>query len=114
MDPQGPQGTNLPGGSDGYPQDPYMYGLQWPKQSKSPRKAVKPYLAFFTKFLDLPVEIRQMIWRLTLQGRNIEVEFHSDHGFYSRAIIPTALRVCRDSRTAVRTLFRLLRHCEAG
>lgn len=73
---------------------------RWPQP---PPKPVQPYLTSFTKFPDLPIEIRQMIWRRTLRPRTIELLFYKDRGFYSRVKVPVALKVCDDSRKAVRT-----------
>ena len=73
----------------------------YPKQPKSPPKEYKPFLTSFTLFPLLPVEIRDIIWRLTLPPRTIEVEYRADRGFYTRVTTPTALKVCSSSRKAV-------------
>lgn len=69
----------------------------------SPRRA--PRLTSFTLFLKLPVEIRIIIWRLTLNSRVVEIEFTELRGFFTRVATPTALQVCRDSRRAVITFY---------
>jgi hypothetical protein len=74
---------------------------KWPPP---PPKAVKPYLTSFKKFIDLPIEMRQMIWRHTLEPRTIEIHFRIGGGFYSKNKTPVALKVCRDSRKAVRII----------
>jgi hypothetical protein len=71
---------------------------KWPK---SPPTVFKPFLTSFTKFTDLPIEIRNIIWRLTLQARAIDISYRMDRGFYSRTKVPIALRVCHESRMAV-------------
>jgi hypothetical protein len=60
----------------------------------------------FTLFTSLPLEIRFIIWRLSLPPRIVEI-LASDifAGFYSQAALPTALHVCRESRQAVETLY---------
>lgn len=60
-----------------------------------------PLLASFILFPKLPAEIRQIIWRLTLQPRIVEVKFIESRGFYTRVPTPTALQVYRDSRRAL-------------
>lgn len=77
---------------------------KWPKP---PPKAVKSNLTSFSNFSNLPIEIRQIIWRLTLHPRTIEVEFHPSRGFYARVKTPVTLRVCTDSRKAVIHLYSL-------
>lgn len=63
------------------------------------------FLKSFTMFPKLPLEIRIIIWKLTLEPRDIELEFNQDRGFYSRIWTPAALRVCHDSRDAVQSLY---------
>jgi len=60
-----------------------------------------PLLATFILFPKLPPELRQIVWRLTLQPRIIEVKFIESRGFYTQVPTPTALQVCRESRSAV-------------
>ena len=60
-----------------------------------------PPLTSFPLFTKLPVEIRTIIWRLTLKSRVVEIEFTELRGFFTRVATPTALRVCHDSRKAV-------------
>jgi len=77
---------------------------KWPDP---PPKEWKPFLSSFTLFQNFPIEIRQMIWKLTLQPRVVEISYKNEHGFYSRVKTPVALRVCRDSRDAVGHLYPL-------
>lgn len=93
--------TNFDYTDDGYSFDTEAEICHFPKWSTSISKAIKPYLTSFTKFPDLPTEIRHLIWRLTLQPRTIELDYHRENGFISRAKIPVALKVCSDSRKAV-------------
>ncbi|KAH9203591.1 hypothetical protein DL95DRAFT_142795 [Leptodontidium sp. 2 PMI_412] len=61
----------------------------------------------FTLFTSLPLELRFIIWRLSLAPRIVEI-LTSDHctkGFYSQAALPAALHVCRESRQAVEVLY---------
>jgi hypothetical protein len=56
----------------------------------------------FTKFPELPPELRELIWRTTLQPRVIEIDYDDCEGFRSRwKAYPIALRVCKESREAV-------------
>jgi hypothetical protein len=55
----------------------------------------------FTIFSKLLAEIRFTIWNLTLEPRVVEVVFEEQQGFHLKAVLPVALRVCRDSREAV-------------
>jgi len=68
-----------------------------------PPKQWNPFLDSFVRFPDLPIEIRIMVWRFTLPSRTVEIDFNLKRGFYSRAKIPVALKVCKDSREAVST-----------
>ena len=61
----------------------------------------------FTLFPTLPRELRDVIWRYTLDARVVEIEFDKDKGFFSHAKIPTALKVCQDSRQAVVTSYNI-------
>ncbi|KAF7875233.1 hypothetical protein EAF04_002405 [Stromatinia cepivora] len=65
---------------------------------------------WFTLFPGLPVEIRQFIWRMTLEVRLVEVwpKGGKYDGFCSRTPLPAAMKACRDSRTAVLPLYPLL------
>ncbi|TVY75859.1 hypothetical protein LSUE1_G006937 [Lachnellula suecica] len=72
-----------------------------------PPKEWKPFLTSFALFSKFPIEIRQMIWYLTLQPRVVELAFQAEHGFYSRVRVPPALGVCSDSRRAVSHLYAL-------
>lgn len=65
----------------------------------------KPFLDEFTLFSQLPTELRQEIWKFTLESRAVEVLFMEFRGFYSRAKTPVALRTNRDSRHAVLKLY---------
>lgn len=71
---------------------------KWPK---SPPRTFEPFLTSFSKFNLLPIEIRNIIWRLTLQARAIDVAYSMQRGFYSRTKTPVALKVCKESREAV-------------
>ncbi|TGO11856.1 hypothetical protein BTUL_0100g00360 [Botrytis tulipae] len=61
----------------------------------------------FTLFPKLPIEIRDEIWRLTVEPRIVEVRPKLDiqDGFYSTAPLPAVLTVCRDSKRAVLPLY---------
>ncbi|KAF7926022.1 uncharacterized protein EAE97_010322 [Botrytis byssoidea] len=61
----------------------------------------------FTLFSYLPVEIRDEIWRLTLEPRIVEVRPKKSiyDGFYSTAPLPVVLTVCKDSERAVLRLY---------
>ena len=77
-----------------------------PTQRRRPRLKptveIKPFLDSFSLFPKLPIEIRQIIWRLTLRPRVVEVlHEYFDDCFHSRAKLPIALVVCQDSRNAV-------------
>jgi hypothetical protein len=53
------------------------------------------------EFDDLPTEIRQNIWELTLEPRVIDLAYDEKKGFYAFTNTPVALRVNKDSREAV-------------
>ncbi|TGO88535.1 hypothetical protein BPOR_0156g00020 [Botrytis porri] len=61
----------------------------------------------FILFPDLSIEIRDDIWRLTLEPRIVEVRPKEDNqvGFYSTAPLPVLLSVCKDSQRAVLSLY---------
>jgi hypothetical protein len=62
----------------------------------------------FTLFTNLPLELRFMIWRVTLVPRVIKLRHSAKYaGFYAIAAIPIALQVCRESRTAVESFYPL-------
>jgi len=71
------------------------------KLRHSPSSHAEPFHTSFTLFQKLPLELRQIIWELSLESRVVEVEFSETRGFFTRVPIPVALRVCRDSRHAV-------------
>jgi hypothetical protein len=73
------------------------------KNKKIPlKKAARSQpLTSFHYFEKLPIELRVMIWNITVVPRVVEVTFSQDHGIYSRTITPIALRICPDSRSAV-------------
>jgi hypothetical protein len=79
-----------------------MSRTQRRSQRSNPANETKPFLDSFSLFPKLPIEIRQIIWRLTLRPRVIEI-LHGVHDscFYSRANLPVALVVCQDSRNAL-------------
>ncbi|KUJ17044.1 uncharacterized protein LY89DRAFT_70362 [Mollisia scopiformis] len=82
--------------------DPDYYSPKW---AKAAPKIWKPYLTSFTLFSDLPIEIRQAIWKWSLAARVVEVKFNVNHGFFSTNKPPVALSVCKDSRDAVKYLY---------
>jgi hypothetical protein len=55
----------------------------------------------FTPFPQLPIEIRQLIWHLTLEPRVVEIIFTDNGGFVSATACPVTLKVNRDSRASV-------------
>ncbi|KAH8665241.1 hypothetical protein BGZ60DRAFT_529581 [Tricladium varicosporioides] len=61
-----------------------------------------PPPATFTKFPDLPYELRCAIWRQSFVPRMVEVEYNCDEekstGFSSSAKLPIALSICKESR----------------
>lgn len=78
----------------------------------------------FYPFKRLPIELRNMIWCLTLQPRVVEMHWkpiqaeqdpdeantldpNDINHYYSRATLPTALQTCRDSRDAVLPFYPL-------
>ena len=89
--------------SDGSWVSPYS-GPEW---KQGPPEQWKPYLQKFTLFPKLPLEIRQEIWKCTLEPRTIEIRSSTVQGFYSRSKVPVALRVNKDSRRAVGLLYHL-------
>jgi len=58
-----------------------------------------------TIFSKLPIELRIKIWKLTLRPRIIEIEFTDKKAVYTKAKIPTALHVSKESRAAVEKLY---------
>lgn len=73
-------------------------------------------LTTFHPFKRLPIELRFMIWRLTLEPRVVEVEHgwrignsrnEDEDCYYSRINLPIALNVCHDSRDAIIPLYPL-------
>ncbi|TEY43616.1 hypothetical protein BOTCAL_0367g00040 [Botryotinia calthae] len=61
----------------------------------------------FTLFPKLPMEMRDTIWRLTLEPRLVEVRPKYEHRdeFYSTAPLPIVMTVCKDSERAVQSLY---------
>ena len=59
----------------------------------------------FTIFSELPTELRNQIWRLTLRPRIIDIEFTDKKAVYTKAKLPTALHVLKESRAAVEKLY---------
>ncbi|KAH6717012.1 hypothetical protein BKA61DRAFT_733216 [Leptodontidium sp. MPI-SDFR-AT-0119] len=82
---------------------------KWKEAKKQERKASKmpAPLKSFTLFPKLPTEIRIMIWDLTLEARTVEIQWTETCGFFTRVPPPKALRVCRDSRDAVKSKYPL-------
>jgi hypothetical protein len=66
-----------------------------------------PFLRSFTLFPKLPLEIRMMIWKQTLQPRDIEIYFAPNRGFFTPIWGPVALRVNKESRNTVEPLYPL-------
>jgi hypothetical protein len=62
---------------------------------------MNPPLTTFHLFPNLPIEIRWMIWYLSLEPRIVEILLRSSGAIYSNAALPTAFRVSKDSRAAV-------------
>ncbi|KAK0102580.1 hypothetical protein ONS95_006190 [Cadophora gregata] len=61
----------------------------------------------FTVFPKLPLEIRQMIWVLSLEPRIIEICIGDASDFYSKAKLPAALQVSKESRGTVNSQYSL-------
>lgn len=61
----------------------------------------------FTLFRSLPLEIRLIIWRLSLPSRVVEIlaSHNCTTGFYSQAALPAVLQACRESRQMVEALY---------
>lgn len=59
--------------------------------------------ATFILFPQLPLELRLVIWSLTLQPRVVEIRYSRllDTGFKSSSHLPVALQVCQESRSRV-------------
>jgi hypothetical protein len=66
-----------------------------------------PFLKSFTLFPKLPLEIRMIIWKLTLQPRDIELYFNYIRGFWTKVMGPVALRVNQESRNTVEPFYPL-------
>ncbi|EPE33116.1 hypothetical protein GLAREA_06128 [Glarea lozoyensis ATCC 20868] len=80
--------------------------MRKPPKSKNKKVATKQKdpsspLTSFHLFEKLPLELRAMVWQMTLVPRTVEVNYVPVRGFYSRTITPIALRACPDSRSAV-------------
>jgi hypothetical protein len=76
---------------------------------KMPKRLYRgpPFLKSFPLFPKLPLEIRMMIWKLTLQPRILELQFSYIRGFFTKAKGPVALRVNQESRNTVKPLYPL-------
>jgi hypothetical protein len=63
----------------------------------------------FTLFLNLPIELRAVIWQATLNPRTIEIRYHhsSVAGWTSPTKHPQALDVCHESRATILPLYPL-------
>ncbi|PVH85900.1 hypothetical protein DL98DRAFT_22584 [Cadophora sp. DSE1049] len=46
-----------------------------------------------------------MIWRLTLEPRVVEMEYEEEQGFFTTCNLPSALKVCQESRSTVKKLY---------
>ncbi|KAH9206026.1 hypothetical protein DL95DRAFT_450972 [Leptodontidium sp. 2 PMI_412] len=68
----------------------------------SPAPSAPSSSSTFTPFHRLPLEIRQMIWKFTLEPRVVEMEFSENLGFYTVCKVPTALKVSQESRDTVK------------
>ena len=53
----------------------------------------------------LPLEVRNMIWKYTLQPQIIEIQFTNKKAVYTTSRIPTALHVSKESRAAVEKFY---------
>jgi hypothetical protein len=64
-------------------------------------------LKSFPRFVELPPELREMIWQFSLTPRIVELlpSNYCKTSFYSDTRLPVALEVCQDSRNAVRHLY---------
>ncbi|PVH69462.1 hypothetical protein DL98DRAFT_522166 [Cadophora sp. DSE1049] len=76
------------------------------RQERKAAKMPSP-LTSFHLFPKLPTEIRMMIWELSLEARTVEIQWTETRGFFSRVPTPMALRVCKDSRGAVKSKYPL-------
>ncbi|CZR66754.1 uncharacterized protein PAC_16655 [Phialocephala subalpina] len=92
---------------EGSPNSMDSFEARYEKKWGKSVKIWKPFLESFTLFPELPTEIRQEIWKLTLQPRAIEVKYNPTHGFYTEVKTPAALSVNKDSRDAVKFLYPL-------
>jgi hypothetical protein len=65
-----------------------------------PQQAPKPQARTFTIFSQLPIELRQIIWRMTLQPRMVEIQSRPGM-LFTQTPQPATLFVSKDSRAAV-------------
>lgn len=77
------------------------------KYTSRPPAEWKPFLDSFPQSTKLPIEIRQAIWKRSLDPRVIELKYNSNHGFYASTRVREALKVCSDSRKAVLPFYQL-------
>ena len=78
---------------------------EW-KTEDPPNAPWVPFLEIFSLFTELPIELRQRIWQLTLEPRVLEIQYKREKcQFFTKAAIPVALRACQDSRAAVAYLY---------
>ncbi|KAG4428212.1 hypothetical protein IFR05_016303 [Cadophora sp. M221] len=82
---------------------------KWKEIKRQERKASKmpAPLKSFPLFPKLPTEIRMMIWDLSLEARTVEIQWTETRGFFTRVPTPNVLRVCQDSRSAVKPKYPL-------
>ena len=52
----------------------------------------KPFLEVFTFFSQLPIEIRVIIWQLTIKPRVVELCYDTGLGFYSQYVLHSLCR----------------------
>ncbi|KAF8859518.1 hypothetical protein BDZ45DRAFT_782586 [Acephala macrosclerotiorum] len=78
-----------------------------------------PSAGRFTLCPRLPIELRTMIWKQTLEPRVIEIKkfvvdcsgasqsYEEERGFYNREAVPSVLQVCQESRRAIIAMYPL-------
>jgi hypothetical protein len=73
------------------------------RQIISTRQMLSSGQATFIHFPQLPLELRLVIWSLTLQPRVVEIRYSRllDTGFKSSSHLPVALQICQESRSRV-------------
>jgi hypothetical protein len=61
----------------------------------------------FTLFGRLPSELREKIWRDTIEPRVVRVEHHNPRGFHSSKPLPAPLHGCQESRRIYLRIYRV-------